>query len=820
MRHMPAARRTLLFLPLLFGTWCSSFASDCPAGTPVATFNLTVVPPKGGAPLPLSSLNVASSGEKLRYEPVKLSDDLKAKAKVSVIIVPASDSDAKHFKVLAAQPVKDTAEWLIPQTASAIGLIFGSYGVDTKRVTALVQEHPEIITKLADYAEQSTRVEALVQTLSQYEKAPPTGKSLQSVLQGFSLQYGVQLPAFDNKTTSSQQVLGLLNAIAPAVNTPDPLPSRSGAVVKAGGLAESVAVSYFGAPVALTVSGAALVQSLHSSLFPPTNFRSAFAQPSDSATTNLCSAKKEDKETQTRIDYIWMSRIPNQEAPSLSLAADAHIAVGMASPISISAATVAQLESLPRAHNWQLVSEQNVISIPTKITKGTSSSTISLDLSKTKVPAGQYQLAADWDWTPLKVAGTVEVHDLGTIADVRLSRDSRDALITGAGLVRLQLTGTDFEFVDSVALLHPGRSQKADELQFNLPKGKQLGNQQELEAEIDTTAIPPGKYELSFKQINGATGNVPIVVHPPNPELTGTPLRVNVGEPQQTVVLHGKHLDRIEKITSPRAEWTLATTPERATDLTERSAIIKLFPMAQKGEELRAELFVRDLEKPLKVDAIARVAGPRPRITSATKSFTNGSGMEIRDGEIPAGTAVSFAFQAEGVNSRSVITLSCTDAEETRHKLSISSGDKTDTAQFDFTGQGSFYLSVDPGLIGDSGCQLAAVITDAETGASDPFALGRVTRFPHINSFTVTDEKLGDSTYSALLTGRDLQLISKAGWEKTAGEPAQGIPTPVSGNPGEQTLKIAVPWPPPSPKATLYIWLRGERDARRTDARY
>jgi len=65
-----------------------------------------------------------------------------------------------------------------------------------------------------------------------------------------------------------------------------------------------------------------------------------------------------------------------------------------------------------------------------------------------------------------------------------------------------------------------------------------------------------------------------------------------------------------------------------------------------------------------------------------------------------------------------------------------------------------------------------------------------------------------------------LQLISKAGWTADAGEPIQGIPTPVPANPRQQTLKIAVPWPPPSPKAPLYIWLRGETDARRTDARY
>ena len=53
-----------------------------------------------------------------------------------------------------------------------------------------------------------------------------------------------------------------------------------------------------------------------------------------------------------------------------------------------------------------------------------------------------------------------------------------------------------------------------------------------------------------------------------------------------------------------------------------------------------------------------------------------------------------------------------------------------------------------------------------------------------------------------------------------AGYPVQGIPTPVSGSPQEQTLKIEMPWPPPSPGAPIYIWLRGENTGRLTAIRY
>lgn len=813
-------QRGLLFLVLLTGLCRYSLADGCPGGTPIATFDLTVVPPKSGPPLPLNAVNIVSPGDKLRYEPVKLPDDLKNTARISVIIIPASDSDAKHFKVLAAQPVKDAAEWPMPEPASAIGIIFGAYGVDTKKVTAFVQKHPEIVTKLADYAEESTRVEALVKTLSQYEKSPQNGKSLQSVIQGFSSQYGLQLPSFDNKTASSQQVLSLLKAIAPTVAAKDPLPSRNDAVVKAGGLAESVAAGYFGAPVMLTVGGAALFQSLHSSLFPPTNFRSAFAQPGDSDATNLCPAKDDDKETRAHIDYIWMSRVPNQEAPHVSVAADAHVALGMTSTIAVSAATAAQAEILSRARNWKLVSGTNALPVPVKITTGSSSGTITLDLSNAKVAPGQYQLSADWDWTPFKVSGQIEVHPLGNIDDVRLSSRSRDALITGTGSVEIQLTGTDFEFVDSVSLMAGQNSQKPVPLRFTLPKGRQQGEQRRMAVALETNGLAPGQYSIAITQVNGATADVPVTIHPPNPELTQIPLRVNVGEPQQTIMLHGKHLDRIEKITSAGADWMLEPAPENGGDLVERSATIKLSPAARKGDHLNAEIAVSGLEMPLAVDGIARVAGPRPRITAATKSFAAASGVEFREGEIPAGTAVSFALQGQSIDQHPKVELACSSENETRREVSLAPGDKTDSAELDVTGEGSLFLSFDPAVIGDSGCRLTVRISEPQTGTSDPFVLGRVIRFPQINSFMVTEEKLDDSSYAAVLTGRDLQLIEKAGWGTTGGEPVQGIPTPVPGSAREQTLNIAVAWPPPSPKAPLYIWLRGEDQARKTNARY
>jgi hypothetical protein len=42
------------------------------------------------------------------------------------------------------------------------------------------------------------------------------------------------------------------------------------------------------------------------------------------------------------------------------------------------------------------------------------------------------------------------------------------------------------------------------------------------------------------------------------------------------------------------------------------------------------------------------------------------------------------------------------------------------------------------------------------------------------------------------------------------------LPRPAAGEGSKQTLRIAMPWPSPTPKAPLYVWLRGESEGRAT----
>ncbi|HET7100258.1 MAG TPA: hypothetical protein VFJ52_03835, partial [Terriglobia bacterium] len=266
--------------------------------------------------------------------------------------------------------------------------------------------------------------------------------------------------------------------------------------------------------------------------------------------------------------------------------------------------------------------------------------------------------------------------------------------------------------------------------------------------------------------------------------------------------------------------WTLAPAPKGSSESEERKVTLQLGPKAHKDEFLHASLYVDGISKPLPVADVVHVVGPRPKITDVRTSFPKEASVALGEKEIPAGTAVSFAIYAEHMGTGPSLTLACNNDSETRRVLTLHPGENSGAAQLDFAGSGVLFLSVDPGTVGQSGCLLDATVTDPTTGSSSPYDLGRVTRLPQITKFNLGNQKLGDSLYAGTLTGQDLQMIEKTGWSPDAGYPVQGIPTPVPGSSQQQTLKIEMPWPPPSPHAPIYIWLRGENTGRLTEMRY
>jgi len=854
--------------------------SPCLGGASISTFRLLLQPEGKGPSLPLNTVNVIRPGEKLKYEPIHVPIPIRDKAQIAILLVPAPSPSSKEVSeekgkdkgkgdgkdnpkdegkekskekqkdlvVLGARPAKDTAEWVIPARASIVGVVFGPRGLDVKKVSSLVEKNEDLIPQLADYAQQTATVEALVQTLSQVEQSPTPGTDLNAALRGFSAAYGMAVPKLDTSAPTNQQAAQLLQAVLPSLSTYDPLTAeRSALVAQSTGLASSVAALFFGTPVGLAAGGAALFENLRIMVFPDTDFHAAFTQPVASNGLALCSKDQKIK-PRTRPAYLWMLRVPDVGAPTASLPESRRIPLGWKATVKVACANPSQLKILSRARDWQLVSSGHSDEVPVSVKLGEPDDTLELDLSHTKLPEGQYRLVAKWDWDPMEVKGAIDLRPFADFSHAKLSPDSEDRLVQGTGPVRIQLAGADFEFVKKATLVAPnieagpasavpssaaagpgqdlkgGATSETEklpkELSFTLPKATDAGEQTTLETEIDTTGLRAGSYLLRLTQTNGSNHDLKIVVHPPNPTLSNLPLRANLGEPQQTFELEGAGLERIEGLSSEGATWVLAPVPADAQNLHARKATIRLLPQVKKGETLDASMKVLDLHSPQKLFDVLQVVGPRPKITSVRESASQTTDVALRPAEIAAGGPVSFAIQTENAGSHPTFDLSCANQGDVKKSLSLHPGDRIGSAQLDFAGEGILFLSVDPGSVGRSGCQLEATVTADETGSSEAYSLGRVIRLPHIEKFMLTDEQDSSHLFLGSLTGQELQTIEKTGWDGKNGYPVQGIPTPAAGDPQEQTLKIELPWPPPSPRAPLYVWLRGETEGRLTEAMY
>ncbi|MGH9327194.1 MAG: hypothetical protein ACRD2B_11010 [Terriglobia bacterium] len=822
----PCGLKTLAYwvvIAAITASSCLAFVPPSCVGTtlPIGSIKLLVEPSKGGTPLPVTKVNMIQAGDKLKYEPVHLPPAIQDKAKIAIVLVPAAGEKHKSVEVLEAKPANSEAVWTVPMRAAVVGVVFGPHGLDVKKFSSLVKKDPDLIPELADYAQKTATVNALVETLSQYEQSPPGSEDLNAALKGFSSQYGVALPKLDSSTPSDQQAALLLHAVLPTVSTYNPMASaRSQTVQQSAGLAASVASLFYGTPVGLAVGGAVLFQNLRTMIFPDTEFRPAFVEPVASVGLELCTPKQPPM-PRMRIAYLWMLRVPDAGPPAVSFAQQQDLALGTKPEVKVTCATHDQLRHLAGAREWQLVSPDHHALIPVKVTPGATDDTLSLDLSEAKIPAGEYHLAAMWDWQPFQVKGNLNVRPFSDFSDVKLTPESADRLVEGSGTVTIRLIGADFEFVKAVTI-EPANQSKATprEVSFTLPKGEAQGTQFSMQADIETSTLGPGPYLLLLTQTDGKTQDVSVAIHPPNPKLVNLPLRANLGESKQTILLQGQGLERITGLSSTQATWMLAPLPEDAQNVTERKATLHLHPGLQKSDLLDVKMEVKGLNKPIAVVGVVQVAGPRPKIVDVKDSFPNDGNVTLRKGELPAGSAVSFVLRTENVDAQPTLTLACKQSDETLQDLKLQPGEKQADAQLDSTGENMLFLSIDPGAVGQSGCRLTATVSTEDDGTSGPYPLGRVIRLPQIVKFSLSDDKIGDSLFAGTLTGTNLQMITETGWNSKAGYPVQGIPTPLPDNSNEQTLAIELPWPPPAPGAPVFIWLRGEKQGRKTNARY
>jgi hypothetical protein len=778
----------------------------CAGGSSLGTFQLLVRPFSPGAPLALKSVAEIQGGSRLIWNPVHLFPMPSKDAEVTAVLLPAADGDL----ILTLEPRKAAArtEWQLPERPKVIAVIYGPRGLSEGKIKSLVTHDRELLQQLADYAEQSSQVESLVQDLSNAEQS---GASPDAVLQGISGKYGIT-PQKLNATPGNQQGALLLKAVLPSTSAYDPLADQSSQVQQSGGLAASVAGLFFGNPVALAAGGAALFANLKTVMFPNTEFRSAFTQAVDKDSLALCT-KNQTARAKTRIAYLWAYRAPEVKKPVLTIMGSAHLPLGAKSTVDLKLGPGSAAKDLALAREWRLTPAAGGAAIPVGA-QPTATGALEIDLSKTKAAAGDYQLSATWDWDTLAVSGTLHLHPFGDFTHAALAPAERDKLVEGNGSdVAVQLSGTDFEFLEKAQIESTARNAKPLEVDFALPKGKRDGPQDSVTLYLDTDK--PGAYRLLLAQSDGVQHQVPVTVLPSNPKISNLPIRLNVEEKREAIHLEGSGLDRVEEISSEAGVITGAPGAQGW------SGEIVLKSGLAKGRRFALLLKVKGLANPLKVEDALEIVGPRPGIVSAQKSQAGDLGIDLAADELPAGTAAGLVLTINHLDHavRPRLELDC-QGGETRQPLTLTPSEPSHGATLSFAGPNAVYLSFDPGLVGYAGCKLEAVVILQPEGRSDAFILGRVVRIPRLDKFTLTSEKVGDSSYAGILEGRDLDVIDKVGWDAQNGVPVGAIAAPIPEDPMRQTLRIVMTWPAPGPHAPLYVWLRGEQTGRRTSVTY
>ena len=81
----------------------------------------------------------------------------------------------------------------------------------------------------------------------------------------------------------------------------------------------------------------------------------------------------------------------------------------------------ASVKELSRARDWRLVPAPSGAPVTAAVTLPAAPDTLELDLSKAKVPPGDYHLQATWDWSPLDLGGVLHVHPYGDFAHLEIA---------------------------------------------------------------------------------------------------------------------------------------------------------------------------------------------------------------------------------------------------------------------------------------------------------------------------------------------------------------------------------------------------------------
>lgn len=761
------------FLPLTI----AAAPKGCVGSAPVTSFRLSARPASNAVAIPIRQVNNLNSGSRISYAPLDLPANLGKDAKLTLVVVPKANDG--QLTVLEPRLAASSTEWTMPFAARIVLVVFAPQGLDEKRLTNLVTKDENMVAALADYADQTADLEAGLQLARELEEQedddtlrPPR-------------------PA----TPAEQAIFSLVRAINPSVSTYDPLGSgrRAGPATLTGKGIEGFFENAGG-----LFPGAGALPMIKQFLMPDTEFRSVYTVPTESDGLTMCTQL--GQRGRNKLAYMWAYRVINTSAPAATIL-KSDLPIGMRVGLPIKLDNASQWRLMDHVFEWTLIPQgfsQPPIHIAVRALPDERA--LRLDLRKFPGAPGNYALEGKWDWDKYQVTGTVRIHRFDDLKAAHFTPDSQEKLIAGSGPIDAEISGCDFLFLDHAALHRP---QSARQIALDLPADR---SQPTLRLEIDTDALRPGPYLLALSRIDGATADVPFRILAPLPKLDR--VRVNAGDREQKVTITGSGLDRIASLESDRADIALDSGDDRS-----RPATIRLRAGAKAGDVGTLSAKLDGMASAIRLPIALQVVAPRPKIVEAKASIARDLAIAPRDGEIPAGSWVSFAIKIDPADAQPALTLACAEPAHTAQSMKLHPGEKTSNAQLVSTG-GVLFLSLDPGTVGSSGCTLNATI-ETEVGKSDPAVLGKIVRFPRIESFLMTDEKSGEGFFG-ILRGFDLETIEKTGWDSRAGVAVAELPRPIAGEGAKQSLRVVMPWPSPSPKAPLAVWLRGEADARTT----
>jgi hypothetical protein len=408
----------------------------------------------------------------------------------------------------------------------------------------------------------------------------------------------------------------------------------------------------------------------------------------------------------------------------------------------------------------------------------------------------------------MKANGVVHIRPLSDFKQARLEPSSQDRLLAASGNKSVRVTGSDFEFTTKVEMQKLGDEFATPEpVRFLLPKGLRQGPQDSMDVQIATQNLTPGAYQLLVTQQDGKQHPVQFKVLPNPPKIDNLPIILNAGAAAQHFVLKGERLGEITRLEAAGAAFNLSAP---APNQTERALTAELKSAPQPGTRVLVKAYVQDRSEPLALTNALEITGPLPVIASAKLSLPAGMEIAIRHDEFPAGYTLNALLDVKNIERTSALRLGCAEGVGTQATLHI--GEQGARWSLQQLSPDQLFLAFNSSAL-PAGCSLQAVMVNAREARSQPFTLAHILRIPKIDTLTVSQDQPQNGLRQYQLTGENLEMIQKLGWTENEPVDVATLPTPLPGQGLKQSIELKLA-DPPKPDATLWVWLRGDQQAR------